>query len=147
MYCKGTSSPQVVNNLFTYIGFDPLAFANKTWAHMTALVGDGTATPTIEYNVFEGITSGFDYYDFGSSSTIVHNTDLNSTEPALPFVGGSTVGSWDAWGTYELISGSPCIAAGKTSVIDMSNPSMNTDFAGVSREYNGTVDIGALEYQ
>lgn len=47
-------------------------------------------------------------------------------------------------GVYLIITGSPCVDAGRNSLVVVGG---NTDLAGNLRIVNGTVDIGAYEYQ
>ena len=47
-------------------------------------------------------------------------------------------------GDYLIMTGSPCVDAGRNSLVVVGS---NTDLAGNLRIINGTVDIGAYEYQ
>ncbi|MGB0562864.1 MAG: DUF4347 domain-containing protein [Spirulinaceae cyanobacterium] len=80
---------------------------------------------------------GIDSQGLFTTSTLVGTT----AAPLDPLLGPLTI-TFGPTATHDLLTGSPALNAGDNSVITLS-----TDQRGLVRIFNGTVDIGAVEWQ
>jgi len=115
---------------------------NCTLTHNTTTgYGGGTYQSTL-YNCIVYFNSASGEVNFDTSSAL--NYCCTTPQPAIG-VGNITSAPMfvdDASGNPDLQSGSPCINAGNNAFV-----SGTTDIRGNPRIANGTVDIGAYEYQ
>ncbi|MBU0456488.1 MAG: right-handed parallel beta-helix repeat-containing protein, partial [Gammaproteobacteria bacterium] len=119
IYCN-KSSPFIYNNIITENG--------TTNTSYYGIYNDGSGNPTINYNCVWGNGSPTTHNYYGCSAG-THDISFNPQ-----FIAGAD---------FHLGSSSPCIDAGSNTA-----PAIpSTDKDGKSRIVNGTVDIGAYEYQ
>ncbi len=131
MYNIGSSNPKIRNSVI--------------YGNTTGIV-NSSSTPVISYSLVQGS---------GGSTTWATTTGTNGGNniDADPLFNTSPLASTAPFttGDYTLQSGSPAINAGSDSYFASSGQTPNissitTDLAGKSR-INGTVDMGAFEYE
>lgn len=79
----------------------------------------------------------------GATSGFTQSSDLLNVDPllsSLGYYGGPTE-------TMTLLPGSPAIDAGSNTLASYDDSPLSTDQRGLSRDVDGTVDIGAVECQ
>ncbi|MBU1261505.1 PEGA domain-containing protein, partial [bacterium] len=134
IYCWKNSSPSITNNtiLLNYYGIICYSSSSPTIYNCIitnnnyyGIYCDGVGHPSIDYSDLYSNTLG-NYYNCSVGPNCIYSNPQ--------FIGG---------GDFHLGSSSPCIDAGSNDVPGL--PS--TDKDGNSRIVNGTVDMGAYEYQ
>jgi hypothetical protein len=113
--------------------YNTIIYGNEGFGH-EVYIWDVRSAPSFLYSDVEGDTTDFEGSGAhgGYHGTYDHNID---TDPLFRNTGDFP---------NALLTGSPCIDAGTPDTAGLQIPS--TDLEGLSRIYNGTIDIGAFEW-
>jgi len=169
VYCDYLSSPTITNCTFSgnsadYGGAVSCYASSPTITNCTfsgnssaqggavyCLVSSPTITNSILWSNFGSL--GKEIYIYDSSSSVTLNKSDVTPDGYGGEIGNITENNCihsdplfvdAANGDYHLLDGSPCRDAGDNSLVP---PEVTTDLDGNPRIQNGTVDMGAYEYQ
>jgi len=117
-----------------------ILWSNKS-SGVTGIYAASNSQISIDSSIIQGGKSAV----FTDNSSIITWGQNIGTYPGFVSPGRWNKDHWNTWieGDYHLLPASPCIDAGDNTAIE----GFDSDVEGDPRIINGTVDIGAYEYQ